>query len=323
EVARITRGAIELRRGIVDLLPIVRNALETSRPLIDAGRHTLELRIDDADVRVDGDPVRLTQVLSNLMNNAAKYTPDGGVVRVRARRDGDRIGVEVSDTGVGFAPDEAPHLFEMFARGPGSGHLHAKGLGVGLALAQRLAQMQGGHIEAQSDGPGKGARFTLWLPVASAIHAVASPGVRSDEAPLAGMHALVVDDNHDAGDTLAILLQSLGAEPEVVRSGGEALMAFARRKPDVVLLDLGMPWMDGYAVARALRERWPDHRVPLVAVTGWGQEADRSRTREAGFEQHIVKPVDLELLLGVLRQIHRHAAPGRTGAVPGPGTVQA
>ena len=256
-------------------------------------------------MRVDGDPVRLTQILSNLLNNAAKYTPEGGVVRVRAKRDDARVGIEVSDTGVGFEPHEAPQLFEMFARGERSGLLHAKGLGVGLALAQRLAQMQGGVIEAASEGPGAGARFTLWLPIVDAARAVEQPAPGADEAPLAGLRALVVDDNHDAGDTLAILLGSLGARADVTRSGGEALMAFAREHPDVVLLDLGMPWMDGYAVARELRDRWPDHRVPLVAVTGWGQEADRARTREAGFDHHVVKPVDIELLLDVLRKIRR------------------
>ena len=305
EVARITRGSIELRRSVVALLPIVRAAVETSRPLLDTHRHTLELAIDAADVRVDGDPVRLTQILSNLLNNAAKYTPEGGVVRVRAKRDDARVGIEVSDTGVGFEPHEAPQLFEMFARGERSGLLHAKGLGVGLALAQRLAQMQGGVIEAASEGPGAGARFTLWLPIVDAARAVEQPAPGADEAPLAGLRALVVDDNHDAGDTLAILLGSLGARADVTRSGGEALMAFAREHPDVVLLDLGMPWMDGYAVARELRDRWPDHRVPLVAVTGWGQEADRARTREAGFDHHVVKPVDIELLLDVLRKIRR------------------
>ena len=293
EMSRITRGAFGLRRERVDLAAVVRNALETADPLIRARGHQVTLGLPEETLWVHGDAVRLAQILTNLLNNAARYTDKGGRIVVRARREGASAAVAIRDNGAGIAPGQLATLFDMFARGERS-----SGLGVGLALARRLAQMHGGTIDAASDGLGKGAEFTVRLPLAAAAKAgrsTAKPGL----AALALKRILVVDDNRDAADSLGVLLKFLGADVKVAHDGREALAAFEAHRPAVVLLDIGMPGMDGYEVARAIRSR-ADGGVPLVALTGWGQEEDRRRVREAGFNHHLVKPAGLEALRALL-----------------------
>jgi two-component system CheB/CheR fusion protein len=299
EMSRIKRGALELRREPVDLAEVVRNAMETSGPLIEQAAHRLEVSLPPEPLRVNGDPVRLTQILANLLNNAARYTGRGGDIRVKLeRRDASAL-ISVRDSGAGIAPELLPRLFQMFSRGEAS-----SGLGIGLALARRLAQMHGGEIEARSEGAGRGAEFLVRLPLSAGAPPAARP--RADGSRLARQRILLVDDNRDAADSLAKLLTILGAEVEIASDGPGALAAFERSHPDAVLLDIGLPGMDGYEVARRLRALPAGGGVSIIALTGWGQEEDKRRAREAGFDRHLIKPVDL----GVLRALLGSVAPG-------------
>jgi PAS domain S-box-containing protein len=295
EMSRVTRGAFELRRDSVELASVVRNAVETSAPLIDAAAHRLELALPPEPLVADGDPVRLTQILANLLNNAARYTARGGRISVTLAREGGAACIRVRDTGSGIAPELLPRLFAMFSRGGNS-----SGLGIGLALARRLAEMHGGSIEAKSEGPGRGSEFVVRLPLLAGAPAAQAP--RPPAAKLRPRRILVVDDNRDAADSLAMLLSFLGAEVETANDGPGAIAAFERVRPAAVLLDLGMPGMDGYEVARSLRAAGADG-VPIIALTGWGQDEDRRRAREAGFDHHLIKPADMGALQALLASL--------------------
>ena len=310
EVSRISRGTFSLRKEQVELAAVVRNATETSDPLIRAGGHTFVLELPEEPLWLEGDLVRMAQILANLLNNAAKYTDHGGRIRLRAWRDGPLAAISVSDNGVGIAPDVMPRMFEMFSRGDRDDGRSQGGLGIGLALSRRLAQMHGGSLEARSEGPGEGSEFVARLPL-TAVPEVATPSLHPDQH-LVQMRVLVVDDNPDAGDSLAMILAELGAEVRVARGGAEGIDMFGDYEPSVVLLDIGMPGMNGYDVARALRSRFPQHRATLVALTGWGQEGDRRRAREAGFDHHLVKPADLDVLQHLLGTIDDGARVPRT-----------
>jgi signal transduction histidine kinase/DNA-binding response OmpR family regulator len=302
EVSRISRGALELRKERVDVGEIARSAVETSRPLIEAGRHRLELALPRETLWVDGDPVRLAQILSNLLNNAAKYTEPGGRIVLSARRADGGVALSVRDNGPGIPPEALPRIFEMFSRGARQSARHQGGLGIGLALSRRLAEMHGGSIQAMSDGPGQGTELVVTLPVAAAPDSAASAGP-APAAPIPARRVLVVDDNEDAADSLAMVLQFLGADVRVARDGPEALEAYGSYDPSVVLLDIGMPGMDGYEVARRIRSRYPERLTTLVALTGWGQDKDRERAREAGFDRHLVKPAAIEALKALLSSL--------------------
>jgi PAS domain S-box-containing protein len=299
EVSRISRGKFSLRKERVELSAIVHNAVETSEPLIRAAGHSLAIDLPDEPLFLEGDPVRLAQILANLLNNAAKYTDDRGDIAVRARRDGDCAAISVRDNGIGIVPQALPRMFEMFSRGDRDSGRSQGGLGIGLALSLRLAQMHGGTVDAHSAGVGEGSEFTVRLPLAAAAQAT-QPAPPPEDASLARTRVLVVDDNHDAGDSLGQVLGILGAEVRVARDGLEALAAFASYQPSVVLLDIGMPGMNGYEVARTIRTRFPHRPASLVALTGWGQDDDRRRAREAGFDHHLVKPAELSALQKLL-----------------------
>jgi len=240
-----------------------------------------------------GDTVRLAQVVSNLLNNAARYTDPGGQVSLEVEAQGGQAVLRVGDNGRGFAPADRERIFGLFARGEGS-----SGLGIGLALGRKLAQMHGGSLDAESAGPGRGAVFTMRLPLADSP-VPAAPADAAVDAGLQALRVLVVDDNVDAADSLQLLLHELGAQVVVARSGPEALEQFERLEPAAVLLDIGMPGMDGYEVARRLRTRFAGRRFAIVGLSGWGQERDRALGREAGFDHHLVKPADL----GALREL--------------------
>ncbi|MEP7208753.1 MAG: ATP-binding protein [Casimicrobiaceae bacterium] len=308
ETSRISRGTLVLRKQPVPLAEIVRNAVETSEPLFAAANHVLTVSMPEAPLWIDGDPVRLAQILANLLNNAATYTPSGGRVTLTARREDDAVAIVVGDNGDGIPADELARLFQMFSRGRGSTRRGEGGLGIGLALARRLAEMHGGSIEATSGGAGQGSEFTLRLPVGTgAPHDAPVP--RSAPASVA-RRILVVDDNRDAADSLAMILQTLGADVQVAHDGPAALAMFAEADPTMVLLDIGMPGMDGYEVARRIRADFPDRRPLIVALTGWGQERDRDDARAAGFDDHLTKPVEIEVLEGLLGRVegaHRGA----------------
>ena len=311
EVSRITRGKIELRRDRVELGAVIRSALETSKPLIDAAGHELTVEIPTEPVWLDADPVRLSQVFANLLNNAAKYTEPGGKVWLNAKRQGDQAVVSVCDTGIGIPPEKLPKVFNLFAQvDTGTGRAQG-GLGIGLALARRLVEMHGGRIDARSSGPGEGSEFRVHLPLAREQdrRRVSDPH-RSDRSgsDTSGHRVMVVDDNRDAAESLGMLLRLRGMHVHVAHDGASALKAFPTFHPTVVLLDLGMPGMDGYEVAEQIRRRPDSGKVTLIALTGWGHAEFRQRSRESGFAHHLVKPVELDALLGLLGSI-QPAAP--------------
>jgi CheY-like chemotaxis protein len=301
EVSRISRGVIELQQRRLDLAAVVADAVEGSRPSIEHGRHTLEVALPPEPVCVEGDAMRLSQVLSNLLNNAARYTDAGGRIALSLRLEGGQAIVEVRDSGIGIAPEKMADLFTMFGQIDRRDPRSQGGLGIGLALAQRLAHMHGGRVEAHSDGPGRGSRFTLLLPLAPELTGHAAAEHPADAAPgVKPRRVLVIDDNQDAADSTAMLLGVLGAQPHVAYDGESGLAALKSWRPDLVLLDLGMPGMDGFEVARRIRADAETAALPVVALTGWGQQQDRQRTLEAGFDRHLVKPADPQTLRAVL-----------------------
>ena len=300
DITRITRGQIHVAKASVDLAEVARRAAETAAPAIEAARQRLELDVPAGRLLVHGDLQRLTQVVGNLLNNAARYTPAGGQIRVEGRAEEAQAVVRVRDNGRGIDPDMLETIFEMFVQGRSALERVGGGLGIGLALARRIAELHEGSLQAASEGAGKGSEFTLRIPLAPpALAAVADPGRVAPKAAVA-RRVLVVDDNLDAANALNALLTSLGHETRVVHEGPQAIAAMQEFRPDVVLLDIGLPGMDGYEVARRLAPLRRERPVRIIAVTGWGQEADRQRSKEAGFDVHLVKPVEPEVLVRVL-----------------------
>jgi PAS domain S-box-containing protein len=300
EVARVTRGRIELRKEAVDLGAALRGAIETSRPLIEALRHELLIDVPEEPITVVADPVRVAQIVSNLLNNAAKYTEEGGRISVTARRDGDQVVVAVRDSGVGIADDVLPRVFDLFAQGDRTYKRAQGGLGIGLTLVRRLVELHGGTVTATSEGPGRGSEFVVRLPLGVELPQRRGRDVAEREDVFAAHKFLVVDDSRDAAESLAILLQGLGADVHTASDGHSALDELDRYHPSVMLLDIGMPGMDGLEVARRARQR-PDGRdLTLIALSGWGQEEDRRRSRDAGIDYHLVKPVDIDELSQLL-----------------------
>jgi len=301
EVSRITLGKIELRKQPVHLAAVINAALETSRPLIDSAKHQLTVSLPPDAIVLDADMVRLAQVFSNLLNNAAKYAGPGASIVLSARREGPNVVIAVNDDGPGIPADALPHVFDMFSQAHARGGHSESGLGIGLTLVRDLVELHGGSVVAASDGAGRGSQFTVRLPlgagdVAAPEHAEPAPGL-----PLPRI--LVVDDNHDAADSLGLLLQMLGAVVQVVHDGRSALGAIDSFCPGVVMLDLGMPDMDGYEVARHIRERPDSSGITLIALTGWGQDGDREFTKAAGFAHHIVKPAEIAALQALLSSL--------------------
>jgi signal transduction histidine kinase/CheY-like chemotaxis protein len=299
EVSRISRGTMVLRKERVSAAAIARNALETSDPLIRSAGHKVEVQLPATPLWLEGDQVRLAQIVANLLNNAARYTEDRGRIVLDVRREADRALFSIRDNGIGISAEALPQMFEMFYRGEVAGGRSHAGLGIGLALARRLARMHGGEIEARSAGSGQGSEFILRLPLARDQSSAAPETLKHGSGPLPG-RILVVDDNRDAADSLSLLLKSLGADVRVARDGVQALEEFSAYHPSVVLLDIGMPVMDGYEVARRIRAREPERATVLVALSGWGAERDRRLAEEAGFDHHLVKPADLGTLESLL-----------------------
>jgi CheY-like chemotaxis protein/nitrogen-specific signal transduction histidine kinase len=304
DIARLTRGTLGIERTPVDLAEVVRRAVETAAPAVEAGKHRLEIDLPPQALEVDGDLHRLTQLLSNLLNNAARYTPEGGRIMLLAGRDDGSALVRVRDTGRGIEPQLLERIFDMFVQGRSAIERVGGGLGVGLALARRIAEAHGGSLSAHSEGEGKGAELTLRLPLRDKAKGRSRAAKRPPAGAMVPRRILVVDDNVDAAVSLELLLKALGHEVRAAFDGSQALRMEAEFHPDVVLLDIGMPGLDGYEVARRLRalrhEQRDEQPLRIIAVTGWGQEADRSRSREAGFDVHLVKPVDPNLLTRVI-----------------------
>jgi PAS domain S-box-containing protein len=333
DVSRVSRGKVRLAVGRVTVAEVLDRAVETSRPVIDAAGHRLTVRLPDRPVWVDADPTRLAQVVSNLLNNAAKYTPPGGHIQLiaewgfrnaestEAEPDGPSAGsdsalrnphsafveIRVSDTGIGIPPEKLAEVFEPFAQVDTALDRAQGGLGIGLTLARRLVELHGGTVAADSPGPGRGSTFTVRLPAAPPPPA-AGPAADAEPGPAGGgrpARVLVVDDNRDAADSLSLLLEVMGHPVRTAHDGPSALAAAREFRPELVLLDIGMPGMDGLAVAGRLRAMPESAEAVVVAVTGWGQEADRRRTREAGFDRHLVKPVEPESLRALLAGMRR------------------
>jgi signal transduction histidine kinase/CheY-like chemotaxis protein len=300
DVARITRGKVVLRKEPVELARIVGNAVETSRPLMEMHRHRLTVTLPTAPVRLDADAMRLSQVFANLLNNAAKYTDAGGEITVAARVEGEEVVVTVRDTGVGIPADRIEEIFDMFTQlETGTDRAHG-GLGVGLRVVRSLVEMHGGRVAVKSAGARRGSEFTVRLPLADGTHGkAAATNARRSESP-ARYRVLIVDDNRDAAVSLGMVLRLQGAEVHTVYDGPSALAALERVRPIAVVLDLGMAGMDGYEVARRIRRDPRFGKVALIALSGWGQEDDFRRTRDAGFDHHLVKPPDLGELQSLL-----------------------
>ncbi|HVK67743.1 MAG TPA: PAS domain S-box protein [Polyangium sp.] len=304
DVGRITQGKLILRKERIDLGTIVSHAVETSRPLIDAAGHTLSLKLPAGSVVLDGDLGRLSQVLSNLLNNAAKYTESRGLIRLSAEVEGDEVQIRVEDNGIGIAPDVLPHVFDLFTQSSRTLDRAQGGLGIGLTLVRTLVEMHGGKVSAGSGGTGQGAEFTVRLPICHAAPAeeFAAPTSKERELPSRSerRRVLIVDDNFDAAESLALMLGYLGHDTRVAHDGPSTIDIAAAFQPEVVLLDIGLPGLDGYEVARRLRAQRETRAAILVALTGYGQEEDRKRARRAGFDHHLTKPVDHDRLISLL-----------------------
>ncbi|HUP90786.1 MAG TPA: ATP-binding protein [Solimonas sp.] len=304
DVSRITHGKFELLRAPVELSRIVAKALEISGPLIEQRRHRLTVAVPDRGLVIDADPVRMAQVVSNLLGNAAKYTEPGGSIVVTAGRDGAEVVLRVRDSGMGIGPDLLPRIFDLYEQGQHSPTRSLGGLGLGLAIVRSLVTLHGGRVEAHSQGPGQGSEFVLRLPAFAQIGAAdaAEPELARRAQPGEGARrVLVVDDNVDGAQLLAASLSLLGHDVRVAGDGASALLAAAEFQPQVVLLDIALPGMDGYEVARRLRRVHPGAGMRLVALTGYAQHADRVRSAEAGFDEHLAKPVSLATLETLLR----------------------
>jgi len=309
DVSRVMRGNIELRKERVELATVVARAVETAQPLIEAQGHELTVSLPPDSLPLDADPVRLAQVVGNLLTNSAKYTEANGKISLTAEREGTDAVLRVRDTGIGIAPDMLPHIFELFVQADHSSTKAQGGLGIGLTLVKNLVEMHHGSVEAHSAGLGRGSEFVIRLPL---MPQEERQRVENDngEAPhesarSLGHRLLVVDDNRDAADSLAMLLRLQGHEVRVAYDGPAALEVLKGYRPALVFLDIGMPGMDGYELARRLRQQPGLENVRLAALTGWGQQEDRRRTAEAGFDHHLVKPVEpkaLELLLADLER---------------------
>jgi PAS domain S-box-containing protein len=296
DVSRVTQGRIHLRKTVLDFATVVAQAVETARPLLDKHRHHLTTTIEPDAPVVDGDLTRLVQAVANLLHNAAKYTPPGGRISVAVRREENNAVIEVCDNGIGIPSDLLPHVFELFTQGPRALARAEGGLGIGLTLVKSIVEMHGGTVHAYSEGQGKGSRFELRLPLV-AQHAtdITSEDKDGDMLTLARTF-LVVDDNQDGADTLALLLQADGHRAEVAYDGRSALAAAQTLRPDIVLLDIGLPDIDGHQVAQALRNNPDTAQAKIVAVTGYGHEECRQKSHDASLDGHLVKPVTLERL---------------------------
>jgi signal transduction histidine kinase/CheY-like chemotaxis protein len=308
DVSRITRGKIELRKERVELAAIVNSALEASRPGIEKWGHELTVSIPTEPIQLMADLTRLSQVILNLLNNAAKYMGRAGRIWLTAERQDDHALIRVKDTGIGIPAEMLPRIFDMFTQVDGSLERSEGGLGIGLTLAKRLVQMHGGTIEAHSEGPGTGSEFVVRLPVAVAVEGEEPRGEEGGgemDVPPAMRRILVVDDNQDAAESLGMLLQMMGNEVRTAHDGPEAVEAAAAFRPDVVLLDIGLPKLNGYEVARRIREQDGGADRMLIALTGWGQEEDRRRSKEAGFDHHVTKPVEFADLQKLLMETDR------------------
>lgn len=303
DVSRVSSGKVVLRKERVELKSVIEAAVETTRQVVEGGKHELTVALPDEPLALDADRTRLAQVFANLLNNSAKYTPEGGKIDVSAGRENGHAVVRVADTGVGIPAEMLPKVFDMFTQVGTSLDRAQGGLGIGLTLVKRLVELHGGRVTAESPGPGKGSAFTVRLPLDQTRQRAAQSGGPAGDGAAASLRVLVVDDNRDAAESLAMILEMKGHEVRTAHDGPEALRVLGTYLPRLILLDLGLPGMTGFEVARKIRESNALRGVTLAALTGWGQEEDRRRTREAGFDYHMVKPADPAELDRILRAV--------------------
>lgn len=301
DISRITRGTLELRTETIELAEVVQAAVEAARPTIDAKRHTFSIELPHEPVHFVADPLRLAQVLSNLLTNAGKYTDPAGQIRLRASCAADTVTISIVDTGIGLASDTIANVFEMFSQVTSSRDRSEGGLGIGLALAKGLVGLHGGQIEARSAGMGQGSEFIVRLPLRRTSLPQQKQTIHSTSARPVTRRVLIADDNRDAAESLATLLRLDGHDVTVVHDGREALAAFSAVQPEVALLDIGMPELNGYEVARQVRQGSLGRAVTLIAVTGWGQDKDKVQALAAGFNHHFTKPIEADHLCELLR----------------------
>jgi signal transduction histidine kinase len=327
DVSRITRGKINLNKEVIELGALVTRTVETVQPLIDERGHTLSVEVPPGTLAVLGDPTRLTQALGNVLGNAAKYTNPGGHICLSVTPAGAEVVIQVRDNGVGIPADLMPMIFNLFTQLDRTSGPPQSGLGIGLALVQRLVEMHGGSVTAHSEGPARGSEFAIRLPLfirervepkpLHKLNALEHSMTNADGTARTQRRILVADDNNDALESLATLLQLSGHEVYTAANGAVALESAEQHRPEVALLDIGMPKLDGYEVARRIRAQPWGQRITLVALTGWGQDSDRRRSQEAGFDSHLVKPLDLDKLtelLAALPSTGATAARGVAGA---------
>jgi signal transduction histidine kinase/DNA-binding response OmpR family regulator len=319
DVSRITRGKIELKLETVDVAQVVAAAIETSRPNIDAQRHTLSLQLPVEGLALRGDFARVAQILSNLVNNAAKYTPKGGRISLSAARDGDEVVFRIRDSGIGIPPEFIASIFDPFTQADRTLARSHGGLGIGLTLVHRLVEMQQGRVSVRSEGRNRGSEFTVRLPVATDADTSTEANIASaiSGASPAGLLVLVVDDNRDVADSTASIMRMNGCDVHVVYDGRAAIESVRRLRPDAVLLDIGLPAIDGYLVAEHIRAQPENGGTMIVAVSGYGQEQDRLRSKSVGFDYHVVKPIDPAVLAGLVGSLRVSRDAARTG-VPAP-----
>jgi PAS domain S-box-containing protein len=303
DISRITHNRLELRSQRVELASVLEHALEASRPLAEASRHEVVVELPDASIAVSGDPVRLAQVFANLLNNAFKYTEPGGRIEIGVETRSGEVEVSVRDNGIGIDPRLMPRIFEMFARADRDLERSQGGLGIGLTLVKQLVEMHGGKVEASSRGRGHGSVFRVRLPLAAGTADEPARAQASLARPAGARRILVVDDNKDAAESLAMLLTLEGNDTQLAFDGIEAVEAVEQHGPDVVLLDIGLPRLNGFDACRRMRQRPGGERAIIVALTGWGHDEDRRATREAGFDDHLVKPVDYAALMQLLARL--------------------
>jgi len=309
DVSRITLGQVNLRYDRVSLRRVIDDALEAASPAIEAGNHRLVVDVPGASLQLEGDATRLSQVFQNLLDNAAKYTPPGGTITLRAELRDEKIVVSVRDTGIGISPEAKSRVFELFTRVQPADRIKTSGLGIGLSLAKKLIELHLGDIEVRSEGAGMGSEFVVTLPAASAAVAPAPAEVLTTKVkPDSSQRVLVVDDNRDAAESLGMLLEMEHCKVSVAFDGLQALEALDTFKPDIALLDIGMPGMDGYELARRIRATPRGRNLVLVALTGWSQADDKQRASDAGFDEHLTKPVDPDVLSQVLNRMRFAAA---------------
>jgi len=300
DVSRISRGKLELRKECIELAPLIQEAVEICRPMVDRAKHQLTITLPPLPVYLNADPVRLCQVVSNVLHNACKFTEPGGRISLCAEPQGADLVIAVRDNGIGLPPDKCESIFQMFSQIDQSLERSRNGLGIGLALTKRLVELHGGHIEARSDGLGEGSEFVLRL-TAAIDPRPPQPKVRDDRfKPIEQRCVLVVEDNRDSAESLAKLLRLTGTEAFIAYNGEDAVTAAETLRPDVILMDIGLPKLNGYEACRRIREQAWGKKILIIALTGWGQAEDRRKSLEAGFNGHMVKPVDPSELMRVL-----------------------